>query len=105
MSQKRELIYYIPNIESNKKDLQYVHDVTSLTLGIGSGILTLESYKGFLLYIFGYTAVNLIFYFVCCNKKAASFFRKPFHEIFLEDILSDMPGFVMMWCLTYALVR
>lgn len=100
-----ETIYYISSIEANKKKLQHVHDIMALALGVGAGVLTLESVYGFLFYIIGFTITNLTFYQICCEGKAIEFFRKPLHEIFVDGIASNVAGFLMMWCLVFALVK
>lgn len=104
MSQN-ETIFYIASIEANKKKLQHVHDIMSLALGVGAGVLTLESIYGFLFYITGFTIVNFAFHQICCQGKAKEYFRKPFHEIFVDGVASNVAGFLMMWCLVFALVK
>lgn len=100
-----ETIYYIASIEANKKKLQLVHDILCLALGVGAGVLTLESLSGFLFYIIGFSATNLAFYQFCCQGKAKEYFRKPVQEIFIDGIASNVAGFLMMWCLVFALVK
>ncbi|EGW35413.1 uncharacterized protein SPAPADRAFT_58629 [Spathaspora passalidarum NRRL Y-27907] len=96
--------YSNANIKSNKDKLQHVQDITSLVLGIASGILTLESIHGFLLYVIGLTLANGLFYVICGEGKIDKYFKSPIQEVFVSGIVGNMPGFVMMWCLVYALV-
>lgn len=98
-------IYYTANIEANQRKLQRVRDIACLALGTGAGILTLESYYGFGFYIVGITVVNAAFWTVCCEGRSHRYFTNPAHEIFLKGVVTDIPGFVMMWCLVYALVK
>lgn len=100
-----ETIYCIASIEANKKKLQHVHDIMALALGVGAGVLTLESVYGFLFYIIGFTLTNLVFYQICCQGRVKEFFRKPLHEVFIDGIASNVAGFLMMWCLVFALVK
>ncbi|RLV96342.1 ER membrane protein complex subunit 6 [Spathaspora sp. JA1] len=99
-----EEAYSTANIKSNKDKLQHVQDITSLVLGIVSGILTLESLYGFLLYVVGLTLANGLFYVLCGDGKVERYFKSPVQEIFVSGVVGNIPGFVMMWCLVYALV-
>lgn len=100
-----ETLLYGPNVDANKRKLQHVHDVMSLVLGAGAGVLTLESAWGFLMYLAGLTATNGVFYLYVCEGRAGGFFQQPLKEIFVDGMLSNLAGFVMMWCLVYALVK
>lgn len=102
---EEEIIFYTPNIEANKKKLQHIHDIMSLALGMGAGILTLESLYGFSFYLIGISITNLIFYIACCEGKPEEYFRSPLHEIFIKGLTSNAAGYVMMWCLVFALVK
>jgi len=99
-----EVIDYGKNIDVNLKKLQHVHDVVSLVLGIALGILTLESLHGFLFYLAGLSVTNGVIYLVCCQGTPKTFFKNPIHDIFIGSILTNVSGFIMMWCLVYALV-
>ncbi|KAK6200131.1 Rab5-interacting protein-domain-containing protein [Scheffersomyces amazonensis] len=98
-------IIYPPSIQSNHQKLQRAQDIASLVLGIGAGILTLESAYGFSFYLVGITITNGMFFAVCCQNQPDKFFTNPIRDIFFEGIFSNVPGFIMMWCLVYALVK
>lgn len=98
-------IYFQPNIQSNKDKLQRIQDVMSLAFGVGAGILGLESFYGFLFFLVSFSLSNLSFFILCCQGEANLFFQNPLKEIFLDGITSSLAGYVMMWCLTYALVK
>lgn len=98
-------IYFPPNIVANKQRLQRLQDVMSLALGVGAGVLCLESVVGFLFFLVAFSLSNLSFYLLCCEGKPSDFFKNPLSEIFLDGIASSLAGYVMMWCLTYALVK
>ena len=100
-----EKLYSQANIDTNVQKLQHVHDVTSLVLGVVAGIMTLESLYGFAVYIIGILITNLAFYIICGEKQANKFFKKPIQEIFVNGLLNNTPGFIMLWCLVYALVK
>lgn len=77
----------------------------SLSLGVGAGTLGLESLHGFFFFLVGITISNHAFYKYVCEGEPETFFEKPVREIFLDGVVTCMPGFIMMWCLTYALVK
>lgn len=105
MTVATQKFYYQPSIEANKQKLQHVHDVASLALGVGSGILTLESMNGFIFYLIGITVINLLFYIICGEGRPSKYFKNPLQEVFISGVFSNIPGFIMMWCLVYALVK
>lgn len=93
------------NINTNKQKLQYIQDVASLVLGVVAGIITLESLNGFLFFFAGLSLTNAAFYLLCGQGKIQKFFQNPFQEIFVQGIAGNLPGYIMMWCLVYALVK
>ncbi|CAI5759306.1 unnamed protein product [Candida verbasci] len=97
--------YYTPSIVANKHKLQHVQDVASLVLGVASGIMSLESINGFVFYFIGITLTNLLFYIICTEQQPYKFFKNPLHEIFIKDLFNNISGYIMMWCLIYALVK
>ncbi|EGV63448.1 hypothetical protein PSN45_004267 [Yamadazyma tenuis] len=101
----KEIIFYGPSVEKNRTKLQYVHHVMCLSLGVAAGVLSLESFMGFVFYAAGMTATNLGFVAVCCHGKPRQFFRFPLQEVFWDGIQSNIAGYIMMWCLVYALVK
>lgn len=98
-------IHSISNEQLNKEKLQRYQDFMTLAFGVGCGILCLESIYGFVFYILGNLVTNSIFYFLCCDGNPNRFFRHPIKQIFFECLLNNLPGFVMMWCFTFALIR
>lgn len=105
MAAAQERLLYQPNIEHNYKKLLHLHSIMTLALGTGAGILTFESFQGFVAYFVGLTITNMVFYTVCCKGQANSFFESPVKEIFISSMPENLPGFIMMWCLVYALVN
>lgn len=100
-----EKLQWSAAIEANQKKLQHVHDVMSLVLGTACGVLTLEAFTGAAFFVAATTLVNGGFYLVCCGGNGSKFFLSPVKEIFVDTLGSSVAGFVMMWCLVYALVR
>ncbi|KAK6454925.1 Rab5-interacting protein-domain-containing protein [Scheffersomyces xylosifermentans] len=101
----RDIIYYNPSIDANKQKLQHVQDIASLALGVGAGVLTLESAYGFIFYFVGLTVANFLFYSICCENQPKKFFVKPLQDVYLAGIFTNIAGYIMMWCLVYALVK
>jgi len=93
------------NINTNKQKLQYIQDVASLVLGVVAGITTLESLNGFLFFLGGLTLTNAAFYILCGQGNIHKFFQNPFQEVLILGIAGNIPGYIMMWCLVYALVK
>ncbi|CCG23677.1 Emc6 protein [Candida orthopsilosis Co 90-125] len=93
------------SISTNKQKLQYIQDVASLVLGVVAGIITLESLKGFLFFFGGLSLTNAAFYVLCGQGNIHKFFQSPFQEIFVSGVVGNLPGYIMMWCLVYALVK
>lgn len=92
------------NEQHNIYKLERFQDIMSLTLGVASGILCLESHLGFAFYLVGITLTNTSFHFMCC-EGSKQFYRTPGRQIYLRGLLANLPGYVMMWCLTYALIQ
>ncbi|KAI5949196.1 hypothetical protein KGF57_004794 [Candida theae] len=93
------------SINTNKQKLQYIQDVASLVLGVVAGITTLESLNGFLFFFGGLSLTNAAFYLLCGQGNIEKFFQNPLQEIFVEGLAGNLPGYIMMWCLIYALVK
>lgn len=105
MPESGNTIYFEPNIAVNKQKLQRVQDVMSLALGVSAGILNLESVYGFLFFLVAFSLSNLAFYLECCKGEADKYFESPSRQIFLDGLFPALSGYVMLWCLTYALVN
>lgn len=97
--------YFEPNTVINKQKLQYVQDVSTLALGIGAGILGLESLYGVLFFITGFSLCNYAFFVMCCRSQPSVFFKNSTREIFLDGVVPAAPGYIMMWCLVHALIN
>ncbi|OBA22229.1 hypothetical protein METBIDRAFT_39323 [Metschnikowia bicuspidata var. bicuspidata NRRL YB-4993] len=100
-----EQVYYDAHLVSNKYKLQKLQDVMSLSLGIAAGTLGLESYSGIAFYLVGILASDFSFLVVCCEGTPKRFFVSPVREIFADNFISNFAGYIMMWCLTYALMK
>lgn len=94
---------YPTSVQSNLAKLTKVNDVASLVNGAACGILQLEGVTGFAYYVASYLAVNVLFVIICCQSTPTKFFESS--KVFLDGVVSNLAGFIMMWCLTGALVK
>ncbi|CAR26476.1 hypothetical protein ZYGR_0H02870 [Zygosaccharomyces rouxii] len=88
----------------NKKSLLWVQDSTALVFGIGAGILQLESFKGFAMFVVGYLSVALLYIIWICRLQPAKYYQSPINDIFIESFVRELTGYVMAWTFSYALV-
>lgn len=92
------------NVMLNKKRLLKLQDSTSLVIGLGAGILQLESLEGFYLFIGSYMSIGLLFILCICQSRPQKFYQSPIQDIFLESFFRELTGFIMAWTFSYALV-
>ncbi|KAG5367222.1 ER membrane protein complex subunit 6 [Yarrowia sp. B02] len=92
------------SIAENAKSVQYVRSVSSLAIGVGAGILHLESYYGFLFYVIASTVVSVLLYTVSSTGNPGRYFVHPLKQLFVDDVFSGLSSFVLMWTLFYELV-
>jgi len=91
----------------NTKTLTQLHSLTASLLGIGAGILGLESYHGFLFYLFfSLMTTALVWVFRIRGREggAKGYFRGTW-EFWGSGLLDGLSGFVLTWTLFYGLVR
>ena len=91
-------------VAANKKALLWVQDSTALAFGIGAGILQLESFKGFAMFVVGYLSVALLYIIWICRLQPAKYYQSPINDIFIESFVRELTGYVMAWTFSYALV-
>jgi hypothetical protein len=101
---------------SSPQTLTTLHNLTASLFGIGAGILGLESYPGFLFYIFFSLLTSALVYVFRVRpgiiKEAQShgpsgmgrYFRSSL-ELWTGGLLEGLSGFVLTWTLFYGLVR
>lgn len=89
----------------NGKTLQFIQDSIILVSGVVSGILQLESFYGFGMFLAVYCFVNLTFITWFCKLKPSSYFQSPIQEIWLNPFFREIAGFVMAWTFAFTLVR
>ncbi|CCC67241.1 hypothetical protein NCAS_0A06830 [Naumovozyma castellii] len=92
------------NVGSNKKSLLFVQDSTMLIIGLGAGILQLESLNGFLMFAICYILVSIVFVLWLCEGKPGRFFENPIQDILMDSFFRELMGFIMAWTFSYALV-
>ncbi|CCH62489.1 hypothetical protein TBLA_0H02030 [Henningerozyma blattae CBS 6284] len=92
------------NIQINKQRLLYVQDITTLLFGLGSGILQLESLQGFAMFFIGFCFINLLYIGILCKFQPVKYYVNPLQEIFMDNFVRELTGYVMSWTFSYAIV-
>src|SRR5690349_685695 len=94
--------------------LSNLHSLTASLFGVTAGILGLESYNGFLLYIVFSIMTSVLFYLLQVAPDSLAegkpvgdtsrFFRGAM-DFWSGGLFSGLSGFVLTWTLFYGLVR
>ncbi|KAJ5038788.1 uncharacterized protein L3040_006467 [Drepanopeziza brunnea f. sp. 'multigermtubi'] len=104
------------SVVHNTKTLTTLHNLTASLFGIGAGILGLESYPGFLFYLFFTLLTSALVYVFRVRpgmmKEAEAqgssgierYFRGSL-ELWTGGLIEGLSGFVLTWTLFYGLVR
>ncbi|KAK7228413.1 hypothetical protein V2G26_000583 [Clonostachys chloroleuca] len=102
------------SVVHNAKMLSNFHSLTASLFGVTAGILGLESYAGFLLYLVLSVITTLLFY-VFQVAPASLSEKKPLFDttrffngaldLWTGGLFSGLSGFVLTWTLFYGLVR
>ena len=109
-----------------QQTLTTLHNLTASLFGIGAGILGLESYSGFLFYLFFSLVTSALLYVLRVRpgitqsegstsapghgkgieggEGVGRYFRGGF-ELWTGGLLEGLSGFVLTWTLFYGLVR
>ncbi|KAM0198107.1 hypothetical protein ACHAPA_009244 [Fusarium lateritium] len=97
----------------NTKALSNLHSLTASLFGVTAGVLGLESYYGFLIYIVFSFITTFLFYFLKVAPESlpkghapldpSRFFRGLF-DFWVGGIFNGISGFVLTWTLFYGLV-
>lgn len=96
--------------------LTTLHNLTASIFGIGAGILGLESYPGFLFYLFFTLLTSTLVYAFRVRpgiiqegkSQGASGIQRYFNgslELWTGGLVEGLSGFVLTWTLFYGLVR
>lgn len=101
---KEQNISYGENIRFNIFQLQRIHDITCLLIGIVSGIMMLESLDGFAFFFTTMFSIDCYIYFMNGIGSQKKYFQNPVKEIFLMDYNRTTFGFIMMWTLFFRLM-
>ncbi|KAK5987699.1 ER membrane protein complex subunit 6 [Cladobotryum mycophilum] len=98
----------------NSRTLSNLHSLTASIFGVTAGVLGLESYDGFLLYLVFSLITSILFYTIQIApdslKEGRSLFDSGrfYHSAFdlwTGGIFSGLSGFILTWTLFYGLVR
>ncbi|KAF4123341.1 Rab5-interacting protein (Rab5ip) [Geosmithia morbida] len=102
------------SIMHNTKSLSNLYSLTSSLFGVTAGILGLESYAGFLLYLVLSVVTTLLVYAIRVAPDSLAngrpvfstdrFFRNAV-QFWSGGLASGVSGFVLTWTLFYGLVR
>lgn len=84
--------------------LSTLRSLTASLFGIASGILGLESWRGFLFYMLGMLVVSALVNGVLARGRAEMYFQSPLRELWAGEVLGGLSSFVMTWTLFYGLV-
>lgn len=82
----------------------HIRSITSLAIGIGAGILKLESYYGFLFYIVFSIFIGVLHHFVIAKGQPEQYFLSPFNDVWAGELVLGLSSFILMWTLFYDLV-
>ncbi|KAI8419141.1 hypothetical protein FOFC_01714 [Fusarium oxysporum] len=96
------------------KALSNLHSLTASLFGVSAGVLGLESYYGFLVYIIFSFITALLFYALKVAPESLpkghapldpSRYYRGLFEFWFGGIFNGVSGFVLTWTLFYGLVR
>ncbi|TQS32599.1 hypothetical protein Golomagni_07081 [Golovinomyces magnicellulatus] len=102
------------SIVHNTKTLSNLYSLTSSLFGVTAGILGLESYQGFLLYLVLSVVTTVLVYTVKVAPASLAEgrpaldterFYKGAVQFWTGGLMSGLSGFVLTWTLFYGLVR
>ncbi|RGP61909.1 hypothetical protein FLONG3_10377 [Fusarium longipes] len=94
--------------------LSNLHSLTASLFGVTAGVLGLESYYGFLVYIVFSFITTLLFYVLKVAPESLpkghapldpSRFYRGLFDFWVGGIFNGISGFVLTWTLFYGLVR
>jgi hypothetical protein len=87
--------------------LTQLHNLTSSLLGIGAGVLGLESYPGFAFYLFFSLLVKALLYAfrIAPGRKGTETYFQSSWGVWTAGLIDGLSGFVLTWTLFYGLVR
>ncbi|KAH8177723.1 rab5-interacting protein (Rab5ip) domain-containing protein [Sarocladium implicatum] len=101
-------------IMHNTKSLANVHSLSASLFGVTAGIVGLESYHGFFLYLILSVITTVLYYVLKVAPDSIAEGRKPLDtgryyrgalDFWTGGIFSGLSGFVLTWTLFYGLVR
>ncbi|KAK2609036.1 hypothetical protein QQS21_002406 [Conoideocrella luteorostrata] len=102
------------SVVHNTKVLSNLQSLTASLFGVAAGILGLESYGGFLVYILFSSITALMFYSLQVAPESLAEGRPLFStgryftgalDLWTSGILNGLSGFILTWTLFYGLVR
>ncbi|KAL9126158.1 MAG: hypothetical protein Q9217_004754 [Psora testacea] len=91
------------SVQHNNQVISNIRTLTASLFGIGSGILGLESYEGFLFYLLGTFFVSCLIYGILAKGDSKRYFDNVWGELWAGDVLGGGLSFVLTWTLFYGL--
>lgn len=98
------------SIQHNTKTLQQLNNLVASLIGIGAGILGLESYPGFLFYAVFTLLTSALVYLLRVQGGDAkqsglgAYFVSGW-TLWTGGLVDGLSGFILTWTLVYGLVR
>lgn len=93
------------SLTPNSQVLSNLRSLTASLFGVAAGILGLESYPGFMFYLFGTLVVSLLVYFTLAEARPTRYFQSQLSDLWGAELLGGLSSFVLTWTLFYGLVR
>ncbi|KAK4105326.1 hypothetical protein N658DRAFT_440362, partial [Parathielavia hyrcaniae] len=102
------------SVMHNSRTLSNLQSLTASLFGVSAGILGLESYSGFLLYlVFSLLTAVLVYLLRVAPTSLSSgkppldtsrYFRSPF-DFWTGGLMNGLAGYILTWTLFYGMVR
>lgn len=83
--------------------LSNIRALTSSLFGVAAGVLGLESYPGFLFYLFGTFVVSVLLLVLKTEGKPKTYFVSAVGDLWVGDLFGGLMSFVLTWTLFFGL--
>jgi ER membrane protein complex subunit 6 len=94
---------YAPNVQANMS-LHNIKFYSACFAGATAGILGLENWRGFALFLFSTMFTSLCIYTINCRGSPAKFFPGGFSEM-VNPGTENVSTFVLVWTLLFGIVH
>jgi len=93
------------SVQHNAKVITQIRSLTASLFGIAAGILGLESYSGFIFYLFGTIIVSALIHGMLAEGAPEKYFESQLNGLWTKDLFGGLSSFVLTWTLFFGLVR